>query len=85
MAKCSKLRGKSVMPGRRPGTEKYGFAGRRQKKSGFFKIFSKNPKVPRQAAVNEYRNGGKPSLARKAGFLKDFSKKPSSSRQSSRY
>jgi len=50
-------------------------AGRQRKKSRFLKIFSNNPKVSPDAAVNDYMNGVKPA-EKECGSLKYFSKKP---------
>jgi hypothetical protein len=50
-------------------------AGRQRKKSRFFKIFSKNPKVLRIGAVNDYMNGGSASGKRQV-FLNIFQKSP---------
>jgi hypothetical protein len=47
--------------------------GRQRKKSRFLKIFSKNPKVPPNAAVNDYMNGEIGRTGR-SSFLKYFSK-----------
>jgi hypothetical protein len=55
--------------------EKCPLVGRQRKKSRFFKIFSKNPKVLRFAADNTYMNAGNRSWQRWK-YFKYFLKKP---------
>jgi hypothetical protein len=49
--------------------------GVNEKDHDFFKIFSNNPKVLPDAAVNDYMNGVKPT-EKECGLFKYFSKKP---------
>jgi hypothetical protein len=61
--------------GTRLAPENHPSAGRQRKKSRFLKYFQKKPKVPQNAAVNDYMNGKKPP-GRAGKFLKYFSKMP---------